>query len=515
MMAKDCMPRILSISGLHPVRSFRNGIQARREGGLRALSSAATAASAMHGNSHSSVGRCRHALLSLVCGIAMASSGSALAQSDAQSATARASQQQVETGDAVQPEHALGDWGGLRTRLTDRGIDLAPGYLAEIADVTSGGQRHGLDYAHQIKVQADVDGGKLMGLEGFSLHTVLVNRAGRNASADYLGDDLFEVQEIYGGTAHAALHLVYLYGEQLLAGGKLDLKAGRMDVGQDFAASPLYCQFLSLGLCPQPRSLTLDSGFSIYPNSTWAARARTQAGPLYAAAGVYQARPRYGGPSGFDWGFSHTTGVELPAEIGWEPRFGGNKLLGHYKAGIAINTSDTPDPLTMAAGGANHGHRTSWYLLADQMIARTGKSGTDGVILLAGWAHADLHTAVLSDFAFGGVTARGIIPGRLGDTVEALVSHGSVSGRVTAAQRLAAAQGEALPSGFPAAPGSFGAAAVPPGVQTGEWIVEANYGFKARPGVTIVPDVQFVGRPAAVKSIPDALVLAGRLEVNF
>lgn len=453
----------------------------------------------------------RRTWYALLGAAALLSADPAIAQSDAQSASARANQQQVERGNAVQPEHALGDWGGLRTRLADHGVDLAPGYLAEIADVASGGQRHGLDYAHQIKLQADVDGSKLMGLDGFSLHTVVVNRAGRNASADYLGDDLFEVQEIYGGTAHAALHLVYLNGEQLLAGGKLDLKAGRMDVGQDFAASPLYCQFLSLGLCPQPRSLTLDSGFSIYPNSTWAARARTQAGTLYAAAGVYQARPRYGGPSGFDWGFSHTTGVEVPAEIGWEPRFGGNELQGHYKVGVAVNTSDTADPLTMV----NHGHRTSWYLLADQMIARTGKSGTDGVILLAGWAHADPETAVLSDFAFGGVTARGIIPGRPGDTVEALVSHGSVSGRVTGAQRLAAAQGEPLPSGFAAGPGSFGAATVPPGVQTGEWIVEANYGFKARPGVTIVPDVQFVGRPAAVKSIPDALVLAGRLEVNF
>lgn len=447
----------------------------------------------------------------VVIGAALGWCAPALAQSDAQSATARATRQQVERGDAVEPEHALGDWGGLRTRLSDRGIDLAPGYLAEIAEVASGGLRHGLDYAHQIKLQADLDGGKLAGLKGFSAHVALVERAGRNASADYLGDDLFEVQEIYGGTGHAAAHLVYLYGEQLLAGGKLDLKAGRMDVGQDFATSPLYCQFLSLGLCPEPRSLSLDPNFTIYPNATWAARARAQSGAVYAQAGAYQARPRYGGPSGFDWGFSHTTGFELPAEIGWEPRLGAAGLQGHYKAGAVLNTSNTRDPLT----GVDHRRRSAWYLLVDQMIARTGKSGTDGVILIGGWAHADPRTAVLSDYAFGGVVARGVVRGRSGDTVEALVSHGSVSGRVTAAQRLAAAEGRSLPSEFPDAPGSFGAAAIPPGVQSGEWIVEANYGFKARPGVTLVPDVQFVGRPAAVKTIPDALVVAGRIEVNF
>ena len=442
---------------------------------------------------------------------ALLAAGPATAQSDAKSATAHANDRQVEVGDAAQSEHALGDWGDLRTRLTDRGIDLAPGYLAEVADVASGGLRHGLDYAHQIKLQADIDGAKLLGLRGFSLHTVLINRAGRNASADYLSDDLFEVQEIYGGTNNAAVSLVYLYGEQLLANGALDVKAGRMDVGQDFAASPLYCQYLSLALCPEPRSLTLDSGFTIYPNATWGTRGRVQAGSLYAAAGVYQARPRFGGPSGFDWGFSHTTGVELPAEVGWEPRLGAAGLQGHYKAGVAINTSDTPDPLTMA----NHRHRTSWYLLADQMVRRTGKNGTDGVILLAGWAHADPETAVLSDFVFGGVSAHGIVHARPGDTIEVLISHGSVSNRVTAAQRLAQTAGQTLPAGFPAAPGSFAAAATPPGVQTGEWVVEANYGFKARPGVTLVPDVQFVGRPAAARSVPDALVFAGRLEVNF
>lgn len=37
--------------------------------------------------------------------------------------------------------------------------------------------------------------------------------------------------------------------------------------------------------------------------------------------------------------------------------------------------------------------------------------------------------------------------------------------------------------------------------------MEANGGAKARPGVTIVPDVQFVARPAAARPVPDALVL--------
>ncbi len=447
-----------------------------------------------------------------VLALVSAAPDAAWAQSDSRSATARASDDQVRLGDAIAPEHALGDWGGFRQRLVDEGIDLAPGYLAEIADVASGGLRRGVDYAHQIKLQADLDGQKLIGVGGFGLHTALVNRVGRNASADYLGDDLFEVQEIYGGAGgDRRIHLVQLYAEQLAAGGKLDLKVGRLPVGQDFGASPLYCQFLSLGLCPEPRSLSLDTGFTIYPNATWGARLRVQPGAGYVMAGLYQARPRFGGPSGFDWGFSHTTGAELNAEAGWEPRLGGGELQVHYKAGLAIDTSDAADPLT----GAARGHRFAFYLLADQMIARTGKSGTDGVMLLAGWSHADPTSAVLSDFVFAGAMARGVVPGRPHDSVEALVSHGEVSREVTAAQRQALAAGKPLPSGFPYAPGSFGGAAVPPGVQTGEWVAELNYGAKLASGITVTPDLQYVDHPAAARRIPNALVLAGRLEIDF
>lgn len=436
----------------------------------------------------------------------------ALAQSDAASASARANDERVRLGDAIDPEHAAGDWNGIRTRWSDAGVGVQLGYLAEIADVADGGLRQGLDYAHQVKLQVDLDGKALVGVDGLGFHAALINREGRSASADYLNDDLFQVQEIYGGVGGADLHLSFAYGEYVLADGKAGLKAGRMSVGQDFATSPLYCQFLSLGLCPQPRALSLGRGFSIVPSATWGGRAQVKPGAIYVSLGAYQVRPRYGGPSGFDWGFSDTTGVIVPAEIGWEPRFGAHALQGHYKAGLTVDTSNYPD---LRPGARGHDARWSWWLLADQMLVRTGKAGTDGLMLLGGWSHDDSDTAILSDFAFAGVVARGMIEARPGDSVQLLVGHADVSDKLTAAQRAAQVEGRELPTGFPAAPGGFAAAATAPGVQTSHRFVEAGYGLKIRPGITLVPDVQYLWRPAASRAVPDALVLAARVEVNL
>ena len=430
-----------------------------------------------------------------------------------QSSVAKADANAVKSGDALQAEHSLGNWGGLWTRLTDDGIDLRPSYLAEIAGVVSGGKRHGIDYAHQLKLRADIDLETLAGWKGWSLHGSLLERAGRNASADYLGDDLDQVQEIYGATDHAVAHLGYFYLEHVSGDEvSVDAKAGRLPVGLDFAASPLYCGFLSLGLCPEPRGLTINGSFSTDPSSTWGARVKVAPKGFYLMGGIYQVRPRYGGPSGFDWGFSNTSGAVVPVELGWTPQTGSGQLQGHYKLGIAYDTSDYPDLLS---GRSKHHHRLSYYALFDQMLVRTGRNGTDGLILLGGWSHADRATSIFRDFAFVGLAANGIVHSRPHDSIQVLVTRGWVSHRLTEAQQLADASGQPLPTGFPPAPGGFGPVPTAPGIQTDETIYEVNYKLHAADGVILTPDLQYVEHPGATRSIPDGVVLGGRIELDF
>ncbi|WP_454887422.1 carbohydrate porin [Sphingomonas oryzagri] len=442
--------------------------------------------------------------------------GRALAQGQAQptsDTTADAGKAAIQSGDALPTEHLFGDWGGLRTRLADNGIDLKASYLSETAGVVSGGQRHGTAYADQEKLQADIDLQTLAGWTGWSVHGTMLSRHGISASARYLGDDLNAVQEIYGATDDARIHLGQLY-LQHMTGGPLtvDIKAGRLPVGADFNTSPLFCGFLSLGLCPQPRGQSIDGDFSVDPSSTWGGRIKVAKKDVYLMVGAYQVRPRYGGPYGFGWGFSHTTGATVPLEAGWTPRLGRDQLQGHYKIGLTYDTTDRPD---LRAANRIHDHSLSFYASFDQMLVRTGRNGTDGVVLLGGWTHANPHTAIFRDYAYAGVVARGIIPSRPADTIEALVTHGWISRALTDAQRAALASGETLPTGFPPAPGSFAGPATAPGVQTGTTVYEVNYGVHVARGMILTPDLQYVVHPGATRAVRNALVVAGRAEIDF
>lgn len=50
-----------------------------------------------------------------------------------------------------------------------------------------------------------------------------------------------------------AIHLVSAYVEESLFGRRLDVAAGRMNVENDFASSPLHCQFMNNALRGDPQ----------------------------------------------------------------------------------------------------------------------------------------------------------------------------------------------------------------------------------------------------------------------
>jgi porin len=138
---------------------------------------------------------------------------------------------------APQVEHLLGDLGGVRTDLENRGIYLRLNAIAEFAGNTGGAQQ-GATSANQIGFSADIDWQRLAGVTGFSTHVIFVNRSGANDS-HLFGDNVSPVQEIFGAGGNVAVHLVSAYGEETLLGGRLDIAAGWMNVENDFASSSL------------------------------------------------------------------------------------------------------------------------------------------------------------------------------------------------------------------------------------------------------------------------------------
>jgi porin len=97
---------------------------------------------------------------------------------------------------AEQQTYVFGNWGGLRNWLSNHGVELDLSYLSESAWDVAGGKARGGTYAGQENLQLDVDWQKLVGLNGFSTHIDIVSRQGRNVSSQYVGDILFQAQQI-------------------------------------------------------------------------------------------------------------------------------------------------------------------------------------------------------------------------------------------------------------------------------------------------------------------------------
>lgn len=139
-------------------------------------------------------------------------------------------------------------------------------------------------------------------------------------------------------------------------------------------------------------------------------------------------------------------------------------------------------------------------------MLRTGKTDTDGVVVLGGYVHADRDISPLADQVFAGVLSSASVLGRPKDSFGAMFHYIRMSGRLTATRELEAALGRPLTSG------NLGPIY---GVQSHEEVVELQCTAHVYPGVTVEPDFQYVIRPGATGAVHDAAVLGVRTNVQF
>jgi porin len=450
-------------------------------------------------------------LLAAVTVPAMAqSTSSGPSQSVAQPSAPQApAQMPAQSGVAPSVEHLFGDWWGLRPYLEDKGIYLTFDALTEFAGNVSGGVKQGSTFANQEAFTADVDWQRLAGVPGFSTHVIIVNRSGANDSTLF-GDNLLPVQEIYGAGGNTALHLVSAFAQEKLFDGLLDLAAGRMNVENDFASSPLYCNYMNNMLCGDPKALPGgDIGHSAYPDGVWGGRVRVRpTTDTYVVTGVYEvSQGLYGDDWRTGWEFdgAQDSGVYVPVEIGYEPRLGESNLLGHYKIGFGYDSSNTFKNFSAALPGApatTHTGNTQVWLLVDQMLVRQGPGDQDGIIALAGAMHNNPQNSVYAEQYFVGALDRGFWAARPQDAVALLFDYSTVSGQLGKVQ----AQQQEL--GLPFSNGATG-------VQTYEMVLEVNYNIHVYRGLSFQPDFQYVFRPNAQSNIRDAAVFGFRANVSF
>jgi porin len=405
-------------------------------------------------------------------------------------------------------EHLLGDLGGVRTNLEDHGVYLRLNAIAEFAGNVSGGTQQGATSANQIGFSADVDWQKLAGATGLSTHVILVNRSGANDS-HLFGDNVSPVQEIFGAGGNVAVHLVSAYAEEKLYGGALDIAGGWMNVENDFASSPLYCNFMNNALCGDPKALpAADFGHSAFPDATWGGRVRIQPAPdIYVVAGAYEVNEGLYGDSartGFEFGVPQSGGVYVPIQLGYEPKLGPDRMPGHYVLGFGYDSSRFKTFASALPGmplSYRRGNEQYWAL-ADQMVVRNGKGDQVGIIVLAGFVNNNADNVPYAQQYFLGLLDRGFWQARPEDTIGLLFTYFAMS------SALGKVQAQQVALGLPVSNSATG-------IQTNEMILEANYNIHLYRGVDFRPEFQYVFRPNAQSTIHNAAVFGFKASVEF
>lgn len=426
-----------------------------------------------------------------------------------------------------QPEHLLGNWWGLHSWLYNRGININFDNQNEFAGNISGYHQKKSTNTGAVDANIDIDWEVLIGdnwiTNGLVGHMTVIGRYGSNLSAG-LGENITQVQELYGAGGNVVAKLVNLYLDKHLLEDRMIMSFGRMDVGASFATSPIQCYFMNNGICGNPKPLSGQAaGFSAWPDSEWGINILFQATPQYfIRVGMYQvSRAAYSNRAGHRAGWAavvrtgEDAGGEFPIEMIYQPKWGKHELTGHYKIGFAYDTSPYPVWGRSIYGGhitsANgidqkwkRGRDEEWVLL-DQMIQRNGPGDLDGLIGYLGFVHSNPKTFQRQNQFLAAIINTGFWKSRPMDGIGVLFVHQIMSREARKAQRYN------IMSGFPIGDIVSGAS----GIQSAETTVELTYLIHIYDGVMFQPDFQYEIHPNAQKNISNAAFLGFKSRVDF
>lgn len=413
----------------------------------------------------------------------------------------------IAQADVRNPIAELGiEWGGLRSALSDRGIDLHIGYVSETASNVQGGEAELWRYADQVSIAALLDLQKILGINQARFQITVTDRNGRNLSNDAHLGSLEEVQEIYG--RGQTWHWTQFSYDQKYFGGRLDWKVGRLVSGEDFA--DFSCEFTNLALCgPPPGNIAINYWYN-WPVSEWGTRLKANIREFgYVQLGAFEFNPRFlltknalnlGEPGG-------TTGVLAPFEMGWQPVFAGGRD-GTYKVGGWYNSSRAPDvventrrQLLLLDGGQprlHPGEYGEYVNFLQRLTARGLADSQRSLSVFLNATHVDRRTAPLDSQIAVGLLLTGPFAARAKDAV------GLAVGRTHVNSRIAAAEGRANASGGDGRP-----------VQSSEYVGEMFYSLQLAHWLQLRPDVEYVIQPGGNSHTTNDVIVALRLSVNL
>ena len=373
----------------------------------------------------------------------------------------------------LEREHLLGDWGGARSYLEDRGLNLELIYTAELFRNVSGGQRTGGDYRGDISLFMELDTETAGWWDNGTFFVHLQEQHGYGITNKYVGDSQV-LSNIDADDYKQISEIWYLHR---LLDDRLWIKLGKMEGNADFAFVDYGGEFInsSAGFHPTIPLVT-------YPDQDWGVVVGIEPVDWFSMnIGVYQGRPD-GGRS-----ISSTLDNLYGPMLMIEPAFhytiwdrSGHLRIGGWWNGDRFDELDLSNP---APG--TFGESYGFYLSSDQVVWKENQDDEDeqGIGVFAQYGFSPEERSEINHYIGGGVKWIGAISTRDDDVIGLGIFHIDFSDE----------------AGL---------------VDNGETAVELFYKYQALGWMSLKPEVQYITNPGGVGA-DDALALGVRIEISF
>ena len=421
-----------------------------------------------------------------------------------------------------QRDTLTGDWGGLRTRLDNIGVNLGLQEQSELWGNAAGGLKRDLVFDGLTTASVTINLQKLVGWSGATFFVDAYQIHGRGPSGNLVGN----LQIVSNIEATRDTKLYQLWLEQTLLDGHLTIRIGQEGANDQMMITKYGALFLnsSFGFPGLPAA-DLPSGGPNYPMATPFTRVEYQATEHTTLVGAVfngdPAPPGTGDPQLRDKGgvaFRLNDHVLAFGELWYAINQDGDApgLPGTYKLGAWYDTSHFPDQLHDTLGlslanpsssGIPRGHSTGFavYGIIDQMVWREPGTQDQGLGVFLQIMGAPDAFNVSNLFIEGGVNWKGPFVGRESDTFGLGASYLGIG---SAKRRLG--RDVVFLNGF----GSP--------YRGDETIIEATYLYQVAPWWTLQPDLQVVVNPGAnipssgsSKPLETAVIAGIRATITF
>lgn len=373
-----------------------------------------------------------------------------------------------------------GDWGGVRSSLSAKGIDTEISYTFDAISNVSGGFNEGTRGLDNLDIIATFDGEKLLGAKGTSATLHLLNNNGGRPNDDLVGSaqgvDNIEVPKATGKLYEAWI-------QQNLLEDKISVLAGLYAVDSEFEVTETSQLFLhSTYGVGTDLSQSGRNGPPIFPFSALAARVKLQpTADSYFQVAVTDGVPGdETNPEGTQIELNKDEGALVIAEAGYTAS--GKIAVGawHYTEKL-----DQINGATDADGNPLKARSQGFYIIGQHNITK----GLDGFARL-GFADNDTNQF---DVAWStGLVYTGLIPTR---------TEGKLGLAVAGAHNSSPFKHAAADAGTP--------------LDTTETAFELTYSDNITPWLSMQPDVQYIINPATDPALDNALVLGLRTKIAF